>query len=613
MKWSIPRSTTRRILISLIAAAAFTAAALGGLLYSLDNTVSDALYQSPRPLGGEIVVIGIDDRALQEIGPFQTWGREVLGAALDYLNEDPLNRPAAIGVDVLFAGETDPDVDAYLVSAAGRYGNVVTACYGTFGSALVGTQEGGYRMDDFALLNFEKPFDALCEVTRQGHINAMYDRDGKMRHAQFYVDLPDGERVPSFHSMLYRLYAEQNDLDPDIVPPTNLRHFWYLPYAALPGSYYDGVSVVDLLTGDVPADYFAGKIVLIGPYAAGLQDNVVTTIDPAQPMYGVEYQANAIDALLHGSFKRECSNLWQAVILFLLSFAALMFFWERKILPATIGWLILSGGWVGLCKAAYSAGFVLHVLWIPLAVTILFIASVALNYVRETLAKIRVTNTFKRYVAPEIVNEILREGSESLELGGKLTDIAVLFVDIRGFTPMSEILDPPQVVAILNRYLELTSSCIIRHGGTLDKFIGDATMAIWGAPLPQEDYIYKAVLAALDMVQGSKALCAELEQQYGRTVGFGIGIHCGKAVVGNIGAAMRMDFTAIGDTVNTAARLESNAPGGSIYISRAVAEALKGRISVTSLGDRIKLKGKADGFEILVLDGLAEIHDSQST
>jgi adenylate cyclase len=254
----------------------------------------------------------------------------------------------------------------------------------------------------------------------------------------------------------------------------------------------------------------------------------------------------------------------------------------------------------------YSSGHILHVLWIPFAATVLYLVTVAVNYIRATMEKRRISNTFRRYVAPEIVTELLREGTDSLGLGGKLTDIAVLFVDIRGFTTMSEVLTPPQVVEILNEYLTLTTKCIMNNHGTLDKFVGDCTMAIWNAPLPQEDYIYNAVKTAWDMVEGSKALSARLQEQFGRTVSFGIGVNCGPAVVGNIGAEMRMDFTAIGDTVNTAARLEANAPGGLIYISRTVADALEGRILVTSLGDSIRLKGKAEGFEILRMEGLME-------
>ena len=129
-------------------------------------------------------------------------------------------------------------------------------------------------------------------------------------------------------------------------------------------------------------------------------------------------------------------------------------------------------------------------------------------------------------------------------------------------------------------------------------------MAFWGAPLPQEDSIYKAVKTAFAMIERSAALQKELEEKYGRTVSFGVGVHFGPAVVGNIGAPNRMDYTAIGDTVHTAARLEANAPGGCIYVSRAVADALEGRVRFTSLGDSVPLKGKAAGFEVLQAEEL---------
>jgi adenylate cyclase len=360
--------------------------------------------------------------------------------------------------------------------------------------------------------------------------------------------------------------------------------------------------------GDIPADYFAGKAVLIGPYTVGLQDQWTAAIDRAAPMYGVEFQANAVEAQISGMFKRELQDAPQLALLFLVAFGGFWWFWQRRMLPATLAFAAVAGGWALLGIQAYAQGYVVHILWIPLASAVAYVSCVAANYIREAMERRRVTSTFKRYVAPEIVGEILRGGQDALQLGGKLTDIAVLFVDIRGFTPMSELLEPPRVVEILNHYLTLTSSCIIRHGGTLDKFVGDATMAFWGAPLPQEDYTLKAARAALDMVEGSQALGAELLERYGRTVSFGIGIHCGKAVVGNIGAPIRMDYTAIGDTVNTAARLEANAPGGKVLISRAVADALGDMAKTTSLGDTIKLKGKSEGFEILTLDSLEEYH-----
>ena len=188
-----------------------------------------------------------------------------------------------------------------------------------------------------------------------------------------------------------------------------------------------------------------------------------------------------------------------------------------------------------------------------------------------------------------------------MELGGKTKNIAVLFVDVRGFTAMSEALDAETVVEIVNRYLTLTTECIVKNHGTLDKFVGDCTMAVWNAPVEQEDPVYFACKAAMDMIAGSATLGEELMTRFGRDVSFGIGIHYGPAVVGNIGAPKRMDYTAIGDTVNTASRLEANAEGGTILISRAVADALGDRAETISLGDSIKLKGKADGFEVLKL------------
>ena len=282
----------------------------------------------------------------------------------------------------------------------------------------------------------------------------------------------------------------------------------------------------------------------------------------------------------------------------------LWFFWDRKVRYALPVWLFACAGWIGLCVPAYRSGYILHVLYVPSFLTVLFVASVAVNYVRAARERLRVQHTFGHYIDPAVMKQLLEQGESALGLGGKLCDIAVLFVDVRGFTTMSEALDPPTVVEIINRYLTLTTECIMKNHGTLDKFVGDCTMAFWNAPVPQEDAVYLACRAAMDMVEGSKAVGEELMARFGRTVSFGIGVNWGSAVVGNIGAPKRMDYTAIGDTVNTAARLEANAPGGTVYISRAVADILGNRAKTTSLGGTIKLKGKAEGFEILTLDEL---------
>lgn len=589
--------------LSLLCAAALTFAAGLGLADRLDYDAADALYQRPGAADGTIVVVGMDQRATDELGPMP-WSRSVVAEAVEVLDfADPDQRPAVIGVDILFVGESaDPDADSYLAEVAAAGGNVVVAAAAQFGSRLV--EEGeSFHMDSRAVLDMELPYAALAEGASVGHINAMADSDGVLRHALLSVQ--DGERqMDSFARVIYERWCECAGEPVGERPPVRGGGFWYVPFTTRGGGYYDGVSIVDLLHGEIEPDYFRDKIVLIGPYAPGMQDEYRCSVDHSAPMYGVEFQANQIDAFRAGFFPCEVSRTLQLAILFLVCALTLWFLIDRRVLPALGIWLGVCLLWLGLCLVLYRSGFVLHPLWLPLAVTLLFIGSVAANYIRAQREKRRVTDTFGRYVDPAVMRELLAQGPETLELGGKLYDIAVLFVDIRGFTSMSEALDAQTVVEIINRYLTLTTACIMRNHGTLDKFVGDCTMAFWNAPLPQKDPVYLACCAAMDMLEGSRALGEELQRQYGRSVSFGIGVHVGSAVVGNIGAPMRMDYTAIGDTVNTASRLESNAPGGTIYISRAVADALGDRARVTSLGGSVPLKGKAAGFEVLRLDAL---------
>ncbi len=588
--------------MAALTAAVFTALAASGALLPVSNLASDFFYQKPSPADGEIVIIGMDRYALDTLGPMP-WPRSVMAEVIDALNADPGTAPAVIGIDVLYVGESDDAAgDAALVDAASRGGNVVTAAAATFGSTLV-TQGDQFYMDTRAVQAWDGPFAALAAVTDTGHINAMLDSDGVLRHALSYVDVPDVGRVDAFSRVVYEKYRAVKGMAPESSLGASGRGFFYLPYTAAPGGYYDGVSVADVLEGTVDPDYYAGKIVLIGPYAAGMQDEYVTAVDHASRMYGIEVQANQIDALRRGFLPREVPRLLQLAALFTAVFllAALK---NRKLRWAAAAWACACVGWGLLCHAAYHFGWLLDVIWVPLAASVLLIWAVADHYIQAAREKQRITATFGRYVDHAILDKLLERGGAAGDLGGKLFEIAVLFVDIRGFTTMSEALDPATVVEILNRYLTLTTDCIMRYHGTLDKFVGDCTMAFWNAPLPQEDAVYLACRAAMDMVEGSKSLTEELERQYGRKVSFGVGVHVGPAIVGNIGAPQRMDYTAIGDTVNTASRLESNAPGGTIYISRAVADALGDRARTTSLGSAIRLKGKAEGFECLTLDAL---------
>ncbi|MCR5619143.1 MAG: adenylate/guanylate cyclase domain-containing protein [Lachnospiraceae bacterium] len=595
------------IIISLLASLAVTLLiAAGGVLDRVDLWAQDSWFQSDKALDGEIIVIGIDDASLEELGPYNTWDRTYMAAALEKLAEDPEMKPAVVAIDTLYIEESTPEADERLANAAEQLGNVVTASFATIGPKVV-TEEGRTYFATDAVLTYEEPFDALRDATTQGHINAMYDTDGILRHALLYVK-PEGRTVYSMAYETARIYGEYKGFEVQM-PPASSRGNYYVTYSAKPRGYYDGYSFSDLMNGRIDPRKYAGKVVFIGPYAKGLQDEYFTTIERSKLMYGVEYQANVVQMILESNYKKEVSRLPQALVLFIVCFLLFLLFQKvgiklsSVIALASIA-LSIAAGYVLFNVKIGGVGHVLHPLWLPTGILVFYIASIVIHYVKSTLEKRRVTRTFERYVAPEIVREILKDGTEALSLGGKTVDIAVLFVDVRGFTTMSERLDPEKVVFILNKYLTMASGCVEATGGTLDKFVGDAMMAFWGAPLPQEDPVMNAVKTAMGIVEGCAKVSEELKAEIGEELRVGVGVNYGPAVVGNMGAEKHMDYTAIGDTVNTAARLEANAPGGKVYISRSVADALEGRITYTSLGDTIKLKGKAEGFEVLELNSI---------
>ncbi|MBO4637576.1 MAG: adenylate/guanylate cyclase domain-containing protein [Clostridiales bacterium] len=620
---------------SLLGALIVTAIAGLGALKRPDKWLQDVLYQSEGVSMGDIVIIGIDEKALGggALGPYNTWDRNIMAEVLEVLGSDPEKRPAVVAIDTLYSGHTTEEADRRLAEAC-RDLNVVTATAASFGRKNI-VVDGQITMDNFAILSYEEPYGELKAVTTQGHINSMEDIDGIMRHALLYVEPGDGQRVYSMAYQVARIYMEQYGQTPEY-PEVNARGFFYVPFTARPETYYEGVSVLDILysggyfdpgedgsavdndedwsVGDPPVyidpDYYAGKIVLIGPYASGLQDAYFTPIDRGNQMFGVEFQANVIQSLIEGVYLKEAPSAPQLVVMFLVCFAALYLFFDRKVLSSFIICIVMIGLSIGAVLVFREFGIVIHPLWIPSGILILYVVSVAAHYFKAAQDRAQVTRTFERYVAPEIVREIMKEGMDNLSLGGKTCDIAVLFVDVRGFTTMSERLSPEEVVFILNRYLTMTSSCVEKNSGTLDKFVGDATMAFWGAPLPQEDAVYLACRTALDIVAGAAEVSRQLKEEIGEELRVGVGVHYGPAVVGNMGSEKHMDYTAIGDTVNTSARLEANAPGGTVYISRKVADELGGRATYESLGDSVKLKGKADGFEVLKLLTLKEKDDA---
>ena len=340
-------------------------------------------------------------------------------------------------------------------------------------------------------------------------------------------------------------------VDSSMLPLDKFGQF-HISYTGRPAQY-EAIPYSAVLSGEVPADYFEDRIVLIGPYAIGFKDDYLTPLQVKSLMYGVEIHANIIQSLLDEDLKQELDWKWNAVILILAAILALYLFHRLQMVYSFIAVGALIALFAVGGRYLYGTGIIISIGYVVLLLITGCIVVVGFRYVQELLERRRVTEVFGRYVAPEVVDQILKSGDEGLKLGGTRRELTVLFVDIRGFTPLSERAEPEEIVEILNEYLDLAANCIFQHEGTLDKFIGDAAMAIFNAPLLLEDHPMRAVEAAWAMKESSAALEQKLTKRFGFSVKFGIGIHTGPAVLGNIGSKSRMDYTAIGDTVNTAA------------------------------------------------------------
>ncbi len=590
----------KRILASLLAGIVAFLAVFLNLLSAADKASEDVLYHHASGTSGEIRIIKIDDKTMNKLGDISTWDRSVYTKLLNTLCVSEEIRPAVVGFDILLSSEKDAKTDKEFAEICKKYGNVVCGFSYVFSKELQEDESGNLIENSMTIKERVLPYKALGDNVSQGFVNALMDNDDSFIRSSF-LSFKESKAVTakSFSAVVYEKYMESKGLEAEYPTNDSIMNF---RYSGNPGDF-ENVSLIDVLEGNVPATAFDDCIVLVGAYAAGMMDAYFVPVDRSSQMYGVEIHANVIQAIMEGktleNVNKVVDALISAIVIAIITFVC----WNLSVAKTIIVCLatailkLLSG------LILFNQGYTMNVLSVPVLAIVIAVIYVAVHYYEARMAKRSIEKAFSKYVAPQVVEEIAKDGTYELKLGGENRDIAVMFVDIRGFTPLSESLEPEQVVDILNGYLELTTRCIFRHGGTLDKFVGDATMAVFNSPFNTEDYIYKAILTAWDIVQGGNKIEEEFVKRYGKHVGFGVGVNCGPAVVGNIGCDFRMDYTAIGDTVNTAARLEANAPRGNVYISQSVREALGDRITVEDVGE-IPLKGKSKGIFVYTVTGV---------
>jgi adenylate cyclase len=366
-------------------------------------------------------------------------------------------------------------------------------------------------------------------------------------------------------------------------------------------------SAAAVMNGTLPAEALKDKIVIVGATAVGIYDLRVTPFSGTFP--GVEVQATIMDNMLRGNFIRTPPFGLIIMLLVLVALAVML----GVVLPrfsaawAFIFTFIVIEAYVGLNYFLFTRQGLQLELFYPLGLIVLVYLGVTMHrFLAEERERERIRKTFESYVAPAIVQEMLKH-PEQLRLGGERREITVLFTDIRGFTSMSEHLDPEALVKLLHDFLNPMSNIIINQGGTIDKYMGDAIMALFGAPLIQAGHPRMACRAALEMVGSLAALNQTWAKQGRPPLKVGVGVNTGPVAVGNMGSDRLFDYTAIGDNVNLASRLEglNKYYGTSILISDTTAKALNNGFILRDV-DLVRVKGKAHGVRIHELIGEGE-------
>jgi adenylate cyclase len=521
------------LLCALITYTSFTQGYFAGPEAALEDTLF-----SPRPVSTDVVIVAIDDESLIRIGQWP-WPRATYAKLLEALTP---YEPEAVGIDILFSEPSRLGVqdDARFADA------LATAPFPVVLAAQAKTLElQGSRAQAKELI---EPIPLLAKnADGIGLVNVIADRDGIVRRFAEPVTDASGAAVHSFAGAV--LVAAKHFHGLVDLPVINR-----IVYSGPPGSVRF-VSAADLLA----SPHIQGldhEFVFIGTTAESLHDSQKTPVSGGTSMQGVEIHAQ-IANMLHLEYRLTSLPGWvTALWIFCASFAsaALLLFMRRfeLAIAMNVGLGIL---YLVAVIILFEKSFIANLVHITLAWLLPTVALSLYRFFSSEKERKMIRQTFSKYVAPHVLTELLAH-PERIALGGEEREITVLFSDIRGFTSISENTSPIELVRVLNRYFSAVTKKIFENDGVLDKYIGDAIMAFWGAPIENPHQADKAVEAALGMLEALEALNQEFKASGDPEIKIGIGIYTGRAVVGNIGSEHRFDYTAIGDAVNAASRIE---------------------------------------------------------
>lgn len=461
-----------------------------------------------------------------------------------------------IAMDLIFTEQTDATDDNALIDAVGRAGNMVLAATAT-------DAHGGTRVlgGDAALRQLG---------ARAGNVNFIVDSDGVYRHLNYKID-----RLKTFSVAI----AEQST--GRAVPASRFGGVdgsVPIDYAGPPGTV-PAISFSRVYFGQFDPKMFAGKIVIVGPSAPTLQDVHQTSTSGNQQMAGAEIQANATATVLGGVPLRDVPGWVNVLLIVVLGCVAPVSSMRVSPLRSLFGSVALAALFAVAVQLTFNHGWIVAFTYPLAALALAALGTLAVIYVGEAFERRRVRDMFARFVPAGVVDEVLARAGENLRLGGVERDCTVMFSDLRGFTSFSETQPAERVIEVVNFYLNEMTEAILAAGGTLIAYMGDGIMAVFGAPLDQPDHADRALVAAREMMGPRLARFNAWLREQGHGDGFrmGIGLNSGPVMAGNVGSEQRLEYTAIGDTTNTASRLEGMTKGTAhmLFVSGATRERMK--------------------------------------
>ena len=564
--------------------------------HALEFKTFDVLtaWTAPQRTALPVVVLAIDEPTFQELQHTWPFPRSVHAALLKRLHDEGA---AAVGLDIVFADPSTEAEDAALAQAIAETGPVVLAAT----REKIDSSNAALWLDVMPLQRF---LDAGADA---GDAGVEPDDDFVVR------------RVPvareSFALRLAQRAAEARGKLPV------LRHFDWIGYRGPRGTFDTRSYYQALEPGLLPAGFFKNKIVLVGRSArtatelsrsqADLFNSPFGTAGGERLFPGVELQATLVDNYLTGGGLRSVPEGWTLALVALL--VPLLLWGNRRLHPA--GAAALAAALVAAIAGASWWLFGRFQLWwpplLPAAAALAVYGAAALAgyaFVRRRARQTRAM--FAQYVPPAVVSRLIAQ-PELMRLGGEAREVTLMFTDLANFTTLSEQLSAEQTVEVLTAYFNAMTPIVHATGGTVDKFIGDAVMAFWGAPLDDPQHAEHAVTAAISMQQAMQVLVADLRARGLPPIHMRIGLHTGRVVVGNVGSEQRFSYTAIGDAVNLAARLEgaNKAFGTGILLSAATAAQLPSSVALRALDD-VVVKGKTEPVRVFTPCDDAAVRDA---